>query len=308
MYDYILAALQGIVQGLTEFLPVSSSGHLNIFQHFTGISGEGNLFFNVMLHLGTLVAVCAFYYKLIFRLIKAFGGIIKKIFTGKFSFKNRTDDENLLIMLIIGLIPLFLLFVPIGNDMKVKDLADILTGDKTYFIVTGVSLLMTSALLFIGSKLNRRNEMTNNSSKLKSGYKVPDALTVGVVQCVAAILPGLSRSGSTLAAGQARGIRKQDALDFTFVLAIPSILAAAALELLDAIKSPEGISVDMGPVIVGMVVAAIVGYFSIALFKWMLKTDRTFIFVIYTALAGLTVIGVSVYEMITSTTVCFNFG
>lgn len=308
MYDYILAALQGIVQGLTEFLPVSSSGHLNIFQHFTGISGEGNLFFNVMLHLGTLVAVCAFYYKLIFRLIKAFGGIIKKIFTGKFSFKNRTDDENLLIMLIVGLIPLFLLFVPIGNDMKVKDLADILTGDKTYFIVTGISLLMTSALLFVGSKLNRRNEMTNNSSKLKSGYKVSDALTVGVVQCVAAILPGLSRSGSTLAAGQARGIRKQDALDFTFVLAIPSILAAAALELLDAIKSPEGISADMGPVIVGMVVAAIVGYFSIALFKWMLKTDRTFIFVIYTALAGLAVIGVSVYEMITSTTVCFNFG
>ncbi len=308
MYDYILAALQGIVQGLTEFLPVSSSGHLNIFQHFTGISGEGNLFFNVMLHLGTLVAVCAFYYKLIFRLIKAFGGIIKKIFTGKFSFKNRTDDENLLIMLIVGLIPLFLLFVPIGNDMKVKDLADILTGDKTYFIVTGISLLMTSALLFVGSKLNRRNEMTNNSSKLKSDYKVPDALTVGVVQCVAAILPGLSRSGSTLAAGQARGIRKQDALDFTFVLAIPSILAAAALELLDAIKSPEGISVDMGPVIVGMVVAAIVGYFSIALFKWMLKTDRTFIFVIYTALAGLAVIVVSVYEMITSTTVCFNFG
>ena len=68
MIDYILAALQGIVQGLTEFLPVSSSGHLNIFQHFTGLSGEGNLFFNVMLHLGTLAAVCAFYYKLIFRL------------------------------------------------------------------------------------------------------------------------------------------------------------------------------------------------------------------------------------------------
>ena len=308
MLDYILAALQGVVQGLTEFLPVSSSGHLNIFQHFTGVSGEGNLFFNVMLHLGTLVAVCAFYYKLIFRLIKATGGIIKKIFTGKFSFKNRTDDENLLIMLIVGLIPLFLLFVPIGNDMKLKDLADILTGDKTYFIVTGISLLMTSVLLFVGSKINRRNERGEAHRKLKSGYGVLDALTVGVVQCTAAILPGLSRSGSTLAAGQARGIKKQDALDFTFVLAIPSILAAAALEFLDAVKSPEGLNVDFGPVLVGMVVAAVVGYFSIALFKWMLKTDRTFIFVIYTALAGLAVIGVSVYEMVTSSTVCINFG
>lgn len=309
MVDYILAALQGVVQGLTEFLPVSSSGHLNIFQHFTGISGEGNLFFNVMLHIGTLVAVCAFYYKLIFRLIKAFGTMVKKLFTGKFSFKKLSDDENLLVMLIVGLIPLFLLFVPIGNDMKVKDLADILTGNKSYFIVTGISLLFTAALLFAGSRINKKNEELAHmgKTKLKSRYRVLDALTVGVVQCVAAILPGLSRSGSTLAAGQARSIKKQDAMDYTFVLAIPSILAAAALEFLDAVKAPGGFSVDMGPVIVGMIFSAVVGYFSIALFKWLLKTDRTYIFVIYTALAGLAVIGVSIYELVTSTTVCFNF-
>ncbi len=309
MLDYILAALQGIVQGLTEFLPVSSSGHLTIFQHFTGLSGEGNLFFNVMLHLGTLVAVCAFYYKLIFRLIKAFGSMVKKLFTGKLNFKKLSDDENLLLMLVIGLVPLFLLFVPIGNDMKVKDLADILTGDKSYFIVTGISLLLTSVLLFTSSKVNRKNEALayQGKTKLKSRYKVLDAITVGLVQCVAAILPGLSRSGSTLAAGQFRSIKKQDAMDYTFVLAIPSILAAAALELLDAIKAPEGLSVDIGPVIVGVIFSAVVGYFSIALFKWLLKTDRTYIFVIYTAIMGLFVIGVSIYEMITASTVCFTF-
>ena len=309
MIDYILAALQGIVQGLTEFLPVSSSGHLNIFQHFTGLSGEGNLFFNVMLHLGTLVAVCAFYYKLIFRLIKAFGSMVKKLFTGKLNFKKLTDDENLLLMLVIGLIPLFLLFIPIGNDMKIKDLADILTGDKSYFIVTGISLLITSVLLFTSSKVNRTNEALayQGKTKLKSRYKVLDALTVGLVQCVAAILPGLSRSGSTLAAGQFRSIKKQDAMDYTFVLAIPSIVAAAALELFDAIKAPEGLSVDIGPVIVGVIFSAVVGYFSIALFKWLLKTDRTYIFVIYTALMGLAVVGVSIYEMITASTVCFTF-
>ncbi len=309
MGDYILAALQGIVQGLTEFLPVSSSGHLNIFQHFTGLSGEGNLFFNVMLHLGTLVAVCAFYYKLIFRLIKAFGSMVKKLFTGKLNFKKLDNDENLLLMLVIGLIPLFLLFVPIGNDMKVKDLADILTGDKSYFIVTGISLLLTSALLFTGSRINKKNEALEyqGKTKLKSRYGVLDAITVGLVQCVAAILPGLSRSGSTLAAGQFRSIKKQDAMDYTFVLAIPSILAAAALELLDAIKAPEGLSVDIGPVIVGVIFSAVVGYFSIALFKWLLKTDRTYIFVIYTAIIGLVIIGVSVYEMITASTVCFSF-
>ena len=309
MMDYILAALQGIVQGLTEFLPVSSSGHLNIFQHFTGLSGEGNLFFNVMLHLGTLVAVCVFYYKLIIRLIKAAGSLLKKLFTGKLKFKSLTNDENLLLMLAVGLLPLFLLFVPIGNDMKVKDLADVLTGDKSYFIVTGISLLLTSVLLFTGSKINKKNEELEfmGKTKLKSRYKVADALTVGVTQCIAAILPGLSRSGSTLVAGQLRSIKKQDAMDYTFVLAIPSILAAAALEFLDAIKSPEGLSVDIGPVLVGVICSAVVGYLSIALFKWLLKTDRTYIFVIYTAVMGLLVIGVSIYEMITASTVCFTF-
>lgn len=309
MMDYILAALQGVVQGLTEFLPVSSSGHLNIFQHFTGLSGEGNLFFNVMLHLGTLVAVCVFYYKLIIRLIKAAGSLLKKLFTGKLKFISLTNDENLLLMLAVGLLPLFLLFVPIGNDMKVKDLADVLTGDKSYFIVTGISLLLTSVLLFTGSKISKKNEELEfmGKTKLKSRYKVADALTVGVTQCVAAILPGLSRSGSTLVAGQLRSIKKQDAMDYTFVLAIPSILAAAALEFLDAIKSPEGLSVDIGPVLVGVICSAVVGYLSIALFKWLLKTDRTYIFVIYTAVMGLLVIGVSIYEMITASTVCFTF-
>ena len=309
--DYILYALQGVVQGLTEFLPVSSSGHLNMFQHFTGMTAEGNLFLNVMLHVGTLVAVCAFYYKLIFRLIKAFGGIVKKVFTGKFSFKDRTEDENLLFMLIIGLLPLFLLFIPIGNDMKIKDLADLFSGDKSYFIVTGISLLLTSALLFAGGRINRKNEESQKSKKgsLKTRYSPVDALVVGLTQTVAAILPGLSRSGSTLAAGQARGISKQSALDFTFVMAIPSILAAAALESLDVISNPESIaSVNFGAVLVGMAVSAVVGYFSIALFKWLLKTDRTYIFVIYTAVAGLAVLGVSIYELISQNTVCLNLG
>lgn len=309
MLDYILAALQGVVQGLTEFLPVSSSGHLNIFQHFTGISGEGNLFFNVMLHLGTLVAVCAFYYKLIIRLFKAFCLMVKKLFTGKLSFKKLSDDENLLVMLIVGLLPLFLLFVPIGNGMKVKDLADILTGNNSFFIVTGISLLLTSALLFFGGKINRKNEelAKMGKTKLRSRYGVLDALTVGAVQCVAAILPGLSRSGSTLAAGQARSIKKQDAMDYTFILAIPSILAAGVLELFDALKADGGISADIGPVLVGMVFAAVVGYFSIAFFKWLLKTDRTYIFVIYTAIMGMAIIAVSIYELISGLTVCFTF-
>lgn len=94
------------------------------------------------------------------------------------------------------------------------------------------------------------------------------------MQFVAAIFPGISRSGSTLAVGEMRGINKQKALDYTFVLGVPSILAAALLEGVDAIKSPEGISIDPVVIIVGMVVSAIVGYFAILIFKWFLKTDK----------------------------------
>lgn len=304
--DYILSILQGIVQGLTEFLPVSSSGHLNIFQHFFGVT-EDNLFFNVMLHVGTLVSVCAFYYKLIIRLFKAIGGIIKDIFTGKFSFKNMDDDRNLVFMLIIGLLPLFLLFVPIGNDMKIKDLAELFSGDPRFFIITGISLLLTSALLLAGILMNKKSDKLAAEGKIakKERYTVVDALVVGCTQVVAAILPGLSRSGSTLAAGQSRGISKQNALDYTFILAIPSILAAAVLEFSDALSQSGGLDIAFGPVVAGMVTAAVVGYLSIALFKWLLKTDKTYIFVIYAGVMGVIITTISVIELVTGNTISF---
>lgn len=304
--DYIMALLQGVVQGLTEFLPVSSSGHLNIMQHFFGIT-EGNLFFNVMLHVGTLVSVFIFYRKLVLRLLRAFASMVKDVFTGKFSFKNMDEDRNLLVMLIIGLVPLFLLFVPIGNDMKIKDLADEFSGGTQYFIITGICLLVTSLLLTAGIIMNNRSKKLVEEGKKqpKERYNPVDAIVVGVVQVVAAIFPGISRSGSTLAAGQSRGIDKQKALDYTFILGMPAILAAAVLEGLDLFKTEGAMSVDFGPVLVGMVTAAIVGYFSIALFKWLLKTDKTYVFVIYTAIAGLIVTGVSIYELTSGNVVTF---
>lgn len=297
------AIIQGVVQGLTEFLPVSSSGHLAITQHIMGVT-ENNLFFNVMLHIGTLVAVVAFYYKLIWRLIKEFFAIIKDICTKNFSFKNMNSDRNMIFMLIIALCPLFLLFLPIPfTDLKVKDLADILSGDQKYFFVVGISLLVTSVLLAIGSTLNKK--MTEKAKRegtlteLGAGKKsltVVDAIAVGLTQVCAALFPGLSRSGSTLAAGQMRGVNRQTALDFTFVMAIPSILAAAVLELSDALSSPEGIGISLWVIVAGMIASAIVGYFSIVLFKWLLKTNKMIVFIAYTAVIGVAVIVVSIIE------------
>lgn len=300
------AIIQGIVQGLTEFLPVSSSGHLAITQHIIGSGGESNLFFNVMLHVGTLVAVVAFYHKLIWSLIKEFFSMIKDIFTGKFKWSKMNYERNLIMMLIIGLLPLFLLFLPIpGTDMKIKDLADIISASPT-LIVTGLSLLLTSILLTVGIICNKRNcsrkrkylmGVSSLEATGRESYTVIDAVIVGITQVCAALLPGLSRSGSTLAAGEMRGINKQKALDFTFVLGIPSILAAALLEGVDAIKSPEGISVDPIVIIIGVIVSAVVGYLSIVIFKWFLKSNKMSIFVIYTAIVGIAVIIISFIEM-----------
>lgn len=291
------AIVQGIVQGLTEFLPVSSSGHLCITQHFMDLNDD-NLFFNVMLHIGTLVAVCAFYHKLIWRLFKAFFTMLKDIFTGRFRWKEMDEDRNMLMMLIIGLIPLFLLFLPIpGTDMKIKDLADVLSKQR-YFIFVGIALLVTSLLLLLGSIASRRAAERSGAKANQVGrtrMNVADAVVVGLVQCVAAVFPGLSRSGSTLAAGQLRGVNKQKALDYTFVLAIPSIIAAAVLELKDAVD--EGISIEIAPVLIGMAVAAVVGYLSIVLFKWLLKTDKMIVFILYTAAVGVAVVVISIIEL-----------
>lgn len=300
------AIIQGIVQGLTEFLPVSSSGHLAITQHILGTSGDGNLFFNVMLHVGTLVAVIAFYYKLIWSLIKEFFSMIKDIFTGKFKWSKMNYERNLIMMLIIGLIPLFLLFIPIpGTDMKVKDLADVLSASPI-LLVTAISLLVTSALLTIGIICNRRNS-TKGGKHLKGAgktgsngresYTILDAVCVGLMQVAAAVFPGLSRSGSTLAVGEMRGINKQKALDYTFVLGVPSIVAAALLEGIDAIKSPEGINVEIGVIIAGVIASAVVGYLAIVIFKWFLKSNKMSIFVIYTAIVGIAFIVISIIEM-----------
>lgn len=300
------AIIQGIVQGLTEFLPVSSSGHLAISQHLLGVT-ENNLFFNVMLHLGTLAAVCVVYYKLIGRLFKALFSMIGDIFKGRFKWSEMDDDRNMIIMLLFGLIPLFLLFVPLpfSGGLTGKDLADIWSGNSGYFIIVGISLIFTCLLLTLGIFANKRTAKRYEAKGIvkKNGagrtrFNIVDALTVGVVQCFAAIFPGLSRSGSTLAAGELRGINKQAALDYTFILAIPSILAAAVLELKDALTDPVAMStIEIMPILVGVVVSAVVGFFAILLFKWMLSKDRMYIFVIYTAVVGLAVIIISLIEM-----------
>ena len=116
MMEYLKAIILGIVQGATEFLPVSSSGHLSVFQHFMGISGNGSLTLTVFLHIGTLVAVIAVYYKTFWKLIKEIGKTIGEFFTRKLDTKHVSDDRHMLYMMFISCIPLLFLFIPVGED------------------------------------------------------------------------------------------------------------------------------------------------------------------------------------------------
>lgn len=303
------AIIEGIVQGLTEFLPVSSSGHLTIAQHIIGGDAgteENNLFFSVMLHIGTLAAVIGVYIKTIAELLAEFGRMVKDIVTGKFKWKEMNPKRNMVMMLIIGLLPLFLLFLPIpGTDMKIKDLAD-LFSKSGFFIVVGLSLMVTSLLLFLGDRKNKKTtlEYEQKGMMTKGGagrkkYTVKDAIAVGLTQCCAALFPGISRSGSTLVASELRGINKQSALDYSFILGTPAIIAAAILEGKDALFPEDGqaVTIDYLPVIIGMIVAAVVGFFAIKLFKWLLKTDRMYIFILYTAIVGVVVTIISMIEL-----------
>ena len=296
--------LQGVIQGATEFLPVSSSGHLSISQHIFGIELPGILF-DVMLHLGTLIAVVFVYRKLIWRLLKEFGLLIADLFRGRFKWGEMNGDRRLIFMLVIGLLPLFLLFLPIpGTDMKIKDLSEQLASDSS-ILVEGLALLATSLMLFLGILASRRTAASRAPGKhwargAKAGrtqYTVADAVITGVTQCLAAVFPGLSRSGSTMSVGLMRGIDQQTALDYSFVLGIPSIAAAALLSIKDA--GAEGEAIGTVTLIVGVITAAIVGFLAIKLLKWIVTTNKLSIFAVYTLIAGLAVTGIALYEMST---------
>ena len=170
-----------------------------------------------------------------------------------------------------------------------------------YFLAVGIALLATSTLLFLGNSKKPDIKIINGKKykkKLRKRYRISDAVTVGITQCFAAVFPGLSRSGSTLAASQLRGISKQTALDYSFLLGTPAIVAAAILETKDALSSEEGIAnINIFYVFVGMIVAAFVGFLAIKIFKWLLASNKMQIFIIYTAVVGAAVVIISIIEL-----------
>ena len=276
------AIIQGIVQALTEFLPISSSGHLALYNYFFN-NNQGETLFTIILHIGTLIAVCIVYYKTIWQLIIEFFDLIGDIFTGKFKWKEMSQTRRMLIMLIICMLPL-LVFVPFSD---VVDYAA-----KNIYILAGCFLFTGMILMFghiMGKKANKKDKMT-----------VKDALVIGTFQGIA-ILPGVSRSGSTISAGLLMGLDKQFVTQFSFILSIPTILGSFVLEMY---KSRDTLStLEVTPTIIGVAVAEIFGVLAIKFIEFIIKKDKFNIFAYYCfALGGLLAIE-SIYELIAGQTI-----
>lgn len=250
------AIILGLVQGLCEFLPVSSSGHLLLMQRIFGIN-EGGYFFSVMLHLGTLIAVLVVYRK---RVIEMLLHPVKQI-------------KYWLYMIIATLVTVIM-------AVAFKDVIDS-AGEGG---LLGFCFLFTAILLTLCDLMRKKY----NCFVTVPTMKWYQAAFVGFVQGIA-ILPGISRSGSTIAGATFCKMKKEDAAEFSFLLSIPAILGGAVLEVPDALK--EGLaSVDWLPILAGIVVAGVSGYFAVR-FMIRLITKRSFAgFAVYTALLGIFVL------------------
>lgn len=273
----IKAIILGIVQGVTEFLPISSSGHLSLFQHFLNIDGEGSLLFSVLLHLGTLIAVFIVFHKTIFELVVDAFGLVKDIFTGKFKFKQLQGKKKMLVMFVFSCIPLLLLLIPVGNDLKLMDVLGGLSEDDS-ILVEGFCFLFTGFLLLTSTYISKKKTLNREVNTL-------DAFAVGLAQVFAAGFPGISRSGSTISTGMICGVSKEYMVEYSFILGIPAIIVANAVELKDAVET--GAQLELLPTIVGVIVAAVVGVACIKLLQWILKKDMWKYFGFYCLVIGI---------------------
>lgn len=267
--SYISAIILGLVQGVAEFLPISSSGHLSLFQHFFQLTDveHDHMFFDVLLHLGTLVAVFFAYRRDIAELLREFFCIVhlRKLPQGQ------TPDipaRRMILMIIVATLPLLLVF-------PIKDRVELLY-QNTFFIA--FALVLTGTLLFVSDRMPRGHKTAGTAT-------MGDAILVGLAQAVA-VVPGLSRSGTTISAGMARGFDRTYAVKFSFLMSIPAVLGANILSIVDAAKA--GIDPSLLPMyLVGVLVAMVSGYASISLLRFIARKGRFGGFAYYCWGAGL---------------------
>ncbi len=260
---WFYAILLGIIQGLTEFLPVSSSGHLVIAQHFIPGFQQPGVLFDVMLHLGTLLSVTLYFQE-----------EIKGLFMDLFK-KDGGDGRGVVILLLVATIPTGIIAIAF------KDIFEQLFQS---FTAVGFSLILTGVILYTASLIREPLRTIR-----EMGWY--DALLIGFVQGIA-IVPGISRSGITISAGIFKRIKPVEAARFSFLLSIPAILGAVVLEAKGLKVLNSG---DIGLYLLGTVTAALSGYAAIAWLMDMLKRSGLRPFAYYCLIVGLLVVVTGLY-------------
>ncbi|MFW5998753.1 MAG: undecaprenyl-diphosphate phosphatase [Halanaerobiaceae bacterium] len=253
--EILKSLLLGIIQGITEFLPISSSGHLVLFQRILGIT-EGNLTLNIFLHFGTLIPV-----------LIIFWNDIKDIILFK------SEKKHLIWLIIVGSIPTGFI------GIFLEGYSEILFSSV---LITGFMLLITGFLLYIAEKVK-------NYSKQIKDFKSGNAIIVGIAQGMA-IIPGISRSGSTIIAALFQKLDKKEAARFSFLLSIPAITGANILKIKELLNNQSHTGISLFPLLLGTLTAAIAGYFAIKYLLHILEAGSLIVFSYYCWILGLIVI------------------
>ncbi len=281
--SYIEAVLLGIIQGLTEFLPISSTGHLTVIGKLLGLISEENperwTAFIAIVQIGTLVAILIYFYKDLINIITDF--FRDNLFERK-GFKSQSQNSKLGWFIILGTIPV----VIIGLGFK-----DIIEGALTKNLY-----LIASSLIGLGIILSIA-EMIGKFKKDLKELTWLDSLLIGIAQSFA-LIPGSSRSGTTITAGLFLGLKRETAARFSFLLSVPAIAGSGLLELFEALKyiDTDGIL----KLIIATITAAISGYLTIEFLLRFLKRHSTLVFVFYRIAIGLIIIGLLQFGVITS--------
>ena len=261
------AVLLGLVQGIAEFLPISSSGHLSIVNNLFKMSNDGHMFFDVLLHLGTFISILIVYWQDLKEMVFE---VLSFVNVGPLAGQPREHYPmaRMFLMIVVATLPLFLV-LPINDQLETLYYSNIFIG---------IAIILTGCMLYVADRMKPGKKTERNMTML-------DALIIGLCQCVATI-PGLSRSGTTITAGIATGLRRDYAVKFSFLLSLPAVLGANILSIKDALDA--GVDWSQLPVyLVGVLVAAVSGYACIRLLKMIANRGRFGWFAYYCWAVGL---------------------
>lgn len=271
---YLFAVIMGFLQGVAEFLPISSSGHLALFQSFFGMENfeDTQLFFTVMLHFGTLISVLIYYWADIYQMIVEFIAGTRDLCTGK-KPTNIPPARRMVWLIIVATLPLAVV-------LPVKGYIEEVTSNVTF---VSCMLLLTGCLLYLSDRIASGRKTIKTAT-------VKDAILVGIAQS-AGTLPGISRSGITISSGMLCGYDRSFAVRFSFLMSLPAVCGATLLELVDAVQG--GLDTAILPYcLVGMMVSAVVGYFAIRLVTMLAQKGKFGAFAYYCwAVGGIALVG-----------------